>query len=137
HLPKRGQTEGHRGMAGFEPKAAAAYVAEAHRARAPYRNLPPEIAPPTIAEAYAAQEALRELWAPIHGPVRGLKIATTTKVMHELMGIDHPCGGMIYERRIHQSPVRLRREDFVNLMVEFELAVSLGIGLPRRDVPYT
>lgn len=124
-------------MTTFDPKAAAAFVAEAHRTRSAYRNLPPEIAPRTIADAYAAQEALRELWTPIYGPVRGLKIATTTKVMQELMGIDHPCGGVIYERRIHQSPARLRRDDFVNLMVEFELAVRLGMDLPRRDAPYT
>jgi 2-keto-4-pentenoate hydratase len=124
-------------MTTFDPKAAAAFIAEAHRSRAPYRNLPAEIAPPTVADAYAAQEALCELWSPIYGPVRGLKIATTTKVMQQLMGIDHPCGGMIYERRIHQSPARLRREDFINLMVEFELAVRLGADLPRRDVPYT
>src|SRR5690606_20745734 len=96
-----------REMTTFDPKAAAAFVAEAHRTRSAYRNLPPEIAPRTIADAYAAQEALRELWTPIYGPVRGLKIATTTKVMQELMGIDHPCGGVIYERRIHQSPARL------------------------------
>ena len=124
-------------MTTFDPKAAAAFIAEAHRTRAPYRNLPPEITPPTVADAYAAQEALCELWTPIHGPVRGLKIATTTKVMQQLMGIDHPCGGMIYERRIHQSPARLKREDFINLMVEFELAVRLGTDLPRRDAPYT
>ncbi|MFO7298257.1 MAG: fumarylacetoacetate hydrolase family protein [Pseudomonadota bacterium] len=124
-------------MVSFDPKSAAAYVADAHRTRAPYRNLPPEIAPPTVADAYAAQEALRELWKPIYGPVRGLKIATTTKVMQELMGIDHPCGGMIYERRIHQSPAQVRREDFVNLMVEFELAVRLGTSLPPKATPYT
>lgn len=123
-------------MTQFDPKAAATFVAEAHRTRAPYRNLPPEIAPPTIADAYAAQEALCELWTPIYGPVRGLKIATTTKVMQQLMGIDHPCGGMIHERRIHQSPARLKREDFVNLMVEFELAVRVGTDLPKREAPY-
>lgn len=124
-------------MATFDPKAAAAFVAEAHRTRAPYRNLPQEIAPPTVADAYAAQEALRELWTPLYGAVRGLKIATTTKVMQELMGIDHPCGGMIYERRIHRSPAHLNRGDFINLMVEFELAVRLGSGLPPRGMPYT
>jgi len=124
-------------MSQFDPKAAAAFIAEAHRTRAPYCNLPSEIAPPSIAEAYAAQEALCELWTPIYGPVRGLKIATTTKVMQQLMGIDHPCGGMIYERRIHQSPARLKREDFVNLMVEFELAVRVGTDLPKRDAPYS
>ena len=123
-------------MASFDPNAAAAFVAEAHRTRAPYQNLPPQIAPPTVADAYAAQEALSELWTPIYGPVRGLKIATTTKVMQELMGIDHPCGGMIYERRIHRSPASLKRSDFINLMVEFELAVRVGTGLPPRGTPY-
>src|SRR5690606_14605469 len=79
-LPNRGRgIEGTTRMANFDPQAAAAFVAEAHRTRAPYRNLPPEIAPPTITDAYAAQDALKELWTPIHGPVRGLKIATTTK----------------------------------------------------------
>ena len=124
-------------MSQFDPRVAAAFIAEAHRTRSPYQNLPPEIAPPTIADAYAAQEALCELWTAIYGPVRGLKIATTTKVMQQLMGIDHPCGGMIYERSIHQSPARLRREDFVNLMVEFELAVRVGTDLPKQNQPYT
>lgn len=124
-------------MATFDPKAAAAFIAEAHNARAPYQNLPPEIAPPSVDDAYAAQEALRELWTPVYGPVRGLKIATTTKVMQALMGIDHPCGGMIYEQRIHQSPARLQLGDFMNLMIECELAVRLGSGLPKRFSPYT
>ena len=124
-------------MGTFDPKLAAAYVAEAHRSRAPYQNLPPDIAPRSVAEAYAAQEALRELWTPLHGPVRGLKIATTTKVMQQLMGIDHPCGGMIYAQRIHQSPAQLRLGDFMNLMIECELAVRLGSDLPHRGAPYT
>ena len=85
----------------FDPAAAARFIAEAHRTRAPFQNLPEAIAPKTVDEAYAAQEALRELWTPIHGPVGGLKIATTTKVMQALMGIDHPCGGVIYSKRIH------------------------------------
>jgi len=124
-------------MTTFDPKVAAAFIAEAHRIRATYENLPQSIAPPTVADAYTAQEALRELWTPLHGPVGGLKIATTTKVMQQLMGIDHPCGGMIYERRIHQSPARLDRSDFINLMIECELAVRLGADLPRRAQPYT
>lgn len=124
-------------MAGFDPKAAAAFIAEAHRTRAPYQNLPPHLAPPSVDDAYAAQEALQELWTPIYGPVRGLKIATTTKVMQALMGIDHPCGGMIYERRIHPSPARLQLGDFVNLMIECELAVRMGTDLPQRSRPYT
>jgi len=113
----------------FDPQAAARYLFDAHRARAAYRNLPPEIAPTTLAEAYAAQAALAPLLEPQLGPVAGLKIATTTKVMQELMGIDHPCGGRIFVRRIHSSPARIRLADHVHLMIECELALRLGRDL--------
>ena len=80
-----------------------------------------------VDDAYLAQEALRGLWEPIWGPVAGLKIATTTKVMQALMGIDHPCGGMIYGRRIHASPYRLRLGDYQHCVIECEL-VRLRLG---------
>jgi len=116
----------------FDPSAAARYLFDAHRSRADYRNLPAEIAPPTIADAYAAQAALAPLLEAQFGPVAGLKIATTTKVMQALMGIDHPCGGLIFARRIHVSPARIRLTDHVHLMVECELALRL-----RRDLAGT
>lgn len=119
--------------ASFDPVRTARFIAEAHATRLPYRNLPAELAPSTVAEAYAAQEALRELWVPEHGPVAGLKIATTTKVMQQLMGIDHPCGGIIYANRIHGSPATIRCSDFVHVMAECELAVRLGADLPAID----
>jgi 2-oxo-3-hexenedioate decarboxylase/2-keto-4-pentenoate hydratase len=113
----------------FDPQTAAHYVFDAHRARAAYRNLPTEIAPTTLAEAYAAQAALAPLLEAQFGPVAGRKIATTTKVMQELMGIDHPCGGLIFARRIHSSPARIALADHVHLMVECELALRLGRDL--------
>jgi 2-keto-4-pentenoate hydratase len=116
-------------MTAFDPQAAARYVLDAHRSRADYRNLPPEIAPQTLADAYAAQAALAPLLEAQFGPVAGLKIATTTKVMQALMGIDHPCGGLIFARRIHASPTRIRLAEHVHLMVECELALRLGRDL--------
>ena len=121
----------------FDPAAAARFIAEAHRTRAPYQNLPEAIAPKTMDEAYAAQEALRELWTPIYGPVGGLKIATTTKVMQALMGIDHPCGGVIYSKRIHASPATIRLADHMHVVMECELAVRVGKTFEPRDTPYT
>jgi 2-keto-4-pentenoate hydratase len=121
----------------FNPHAAAWFIAEAHRTRTPFQNLPPEVAPTSVGEAYDAQEALRELWTPLYGRVVGLKIATTTKVMQRLMGIDHPCSGMIYERRVHHSPTRLKLGDYMNLMIECELAVKLLRSLPRAERPYS
>jgi len=124
-------------MAAFDATTAARFIAEAHLRGDAFCNLPDEIGPATVEEAYAAQEALRALWEPALGPMVGLKIATTTKVMQALMGIDHPCGGMIYRKRVHQSPARIALSSFQNLMIECEMAVRIGRDLPARAEPYT
>jgi 2-keto-4-pentenoate hydratase len=64
------------------------------------------------------------------GPVAGLKIATTTRIMQELMGIGHPCMGTIFARRVHASPATIAKSEFINVRIECELAVRLGRDLP-------
>lgn len=121
----------------FDPAPAARFIADAHRTRETYRNLPDAIAPRSVADAYAVQDTLRAIWEEQYGPVAGLKIATTTRVMQQLMGIDHPCGGAIYQRRIHDSPHALRLADYMHVVVECELAVRVSRTLARRAAPYT
>src|SRR5262245_47816136 len=121
----------------FQAAEAAHFIDEAHRTRARYQNLPEAIAPKTVAEAYAAQAALCELWTPRIGPIAGLKIATTTKVMQELMGISHPCMGTIFAARVYASPATIGKADYINVRIECELAVRLGRDLPKAAVPYT
>ncbi len=117
--------------------AMARWMWEARRRRLSYGNLPDELRPASIAEAYAAQEAYYRLAEPVYGAVGGAKIATTTKVMQRLMGIDHPCGGAIFAHTIHASPARLRTADFVNLRIESEIALKLGADLPASGAPWT
>lgn len=124
-------------MTAFDAKAAAQFIAAAHENRAAYENLAGACAPVTIADAYAAQEALCELWQPLKGPVAGLKIATTTKVMQALMGIDHPCGGMIYRDTIEPSPASLDLAAHMHAVIECELAVRVARDLPAKSEPYT
>ena len=121
----------------FYPAAAARFIADAHAARQAYRNLAGSLEPPTIADAYAVQDELRKLWEPLHGPVAGLKIAVTTKVMQELMGIDHPCGGMIYTRNIHSAPHKLEMDRYMHVVLEFELAVRVGRTLVKKATPWS
>lgn len=121
----------------FQAAEAARFLDEAHRTRARYENLPEAIAPATLAEAYAAQAALCELWGPRLGPVAGLKIATTTRVMQQLMGIDHPCMGTIFATCVHASPAAITKADFINVRIECELAVRLGRDLPHEGAPHT
>jgi 2-keto-4-pentenoate hydratase len=118
-------------------QAMAQWLWQARARRLPYRNLPDELRPGSIAEAYTAQEAYYRLAEPIYGEVGGAKIATTTKVMQRLMGIDHPCGGAIFSRTIHRSPATLRAADFVNLRIESEIALKLGADLPASGAPWT
>jgi 2-keto-4-pentenoate hydratase len=121
----------------FSAAQAARFLDEAHRARARYQNLPDGMAPRNFEEAYAAQEALCGLWLPRLGAIAGRKIAVTTKVMQDLMGIDHPCGGMIFASRVHRSPAEIAKADFINVRIECELAVRLGRDLPKGPAPYT
>lgn len=116
----------------FNPMRAAQAVAEAHRARARFENLAGDLAPPSITDAYAVQNALRQVWSEDKGSVTGRKIATTTKVMQDLMGIDHPCGGLIYAKTVHPTGVALDPTKFINLRIECELAVLLAADLPGR-----
>ncbi len=117
--------------------AMAQWLWDARRQRLPYRNLPDALRPTSIAEAYAAQEIYYRLAEPVYGAVGGAKIATTTKVMQQLMGIDHPCGGAIFARTVHTSPATLRTADFVNLRLESEIALKLGADLPASAAPWT
>src|ERR1700732_4099057 len=119
------------------PHAMARWMWDARQQRAPYQNLPDELRPGSLVEAYAGQEAYYRLAEPVYGAVGGAKIATTTKVMQQLMGITHPCGGAIFARTIHASPACLRTADFVNLRIESEIALKLGAGLPASGAPWT
>src|SRR5438270_3708404 len=105
--------------------AMAQHMWDARRVRAKYANLPDDLKPRSIAEAYAAQEVYYRLAEPVYGPLGGVKVANTTKVMQDLMGITHPCGGGIFARTIHDSPARIPKSDVVNLRVESEIAVKL------------
>ncbi len=115
----------------------AQWMWEARQRRLPYANLPGDLTPASIAEAYAAQERYYRLAEPVYGLVGGAKIATTTKVMQELMGIDHACGGAIFARTIHQSPATIGAADFINLRIESEIALKLGADLSASGAPWT
>lgn len=115
----------------------ARHLWDARRAGQAYANLPEALAPASIDEAYAAQESYWRLAEPVYGPVAGVKVATTTKVMQQLMGIAHPCGGAIFARTIHASPARIAKAGFIHLRAESEIALKLAADLPAARAPWT
>ncbi len=116
---------------------AAKYYFNAHESRAPYGTLPEVAQPKGLEEAYAVQEAFQAMRTEQgRGWDAGYKLALTSRVMQDLMGIDHPLIGGIFETTIHRSPAIVRAEDFVGLAIECEIAVRLGADLGPRGAPY-
>lgn len=115
---------------------AAHYFYDLHRGKQVLPPTPDEIRDAGIDEAYAMQEALHALFIPERGPIAGYKIAITTPVMQQLMGIDHAIAGAIFAKRVHRSPASLRLADYTRVAVECEIAMRLGADLPARAKPY-
>jgi 2-keto-4-pentenoate hydratase len=115
---------------------AARYYYDLHHGKQALRPTPEEIAEASIDEAYAMQEALQALLVPERGPIAGYKIALTTPVMQQLMGIDHSIAGAIFAKRVHSSPATLRHADYTRIAVECEIAMRLGADLPAHSKPY-
>jgi 2-keto-4-pentenoate hydratase len=116
---------------------AARYYYDLHHSKRAMPPTPDEIRDADVDEAYAMQEALQALLIPERGPIAGYKIALTTPVMQQLMGIDHSIAGAIFGKRVHASPATLRHADFTRVAVECEIAMRLGADLPARAKPYS
>jgi 2-keto-4-pentenoate hydratase len=114
----------------------ARHMWDARCTRQKYANLPDSLKPVSIHEAYAAQEEYWRLAESVYGPVAGVKVATTTKVMQQIMGITHPCGGAIFSKTIHQSPARISKDEFINVRLESEIALKLAADMPAGKAPW-
>lgn len=109
-----------------------------HRAREDFANLPADLLPADLTEAYGAQDALVALHLGEQPGRRlgGYKVALTSKTMQQMMGVDAPAGGLILADQIYSSGVTLKAADFVRLGVESEIAVRLSAELADIGRPH-
>ena len=117
--------------------AAAEWLLQAHEQRKPFEPLPERLAPRGADEAYAIQDQFVALRAKKLGGISGYKIALSSPAMQKFVGVDRPQAGMILESTLRRSPARVRAADYVNLIVEFEIAVEIGDDLSAADAPFT
>ncbi|MGB0505542.1 MAG: 2-keto-4-pentenoate hydratase [Pikeienuella sp.] len=96
----------------------------------PIPDLPEEIRPRTMDEAYQVQAVLAELLEKEgFGPVAGWKIGLSNKVMQEYIGIDHPAAGAMHVTEMRESGAMLRTAEMRKLGLECEIAVRLSSDL--------
>ena len=117
-------------------QAAERLIAE-HDGRAQQQNLPGDLAPRSIAEAYAIQDRLQALYLARGRRIAGWKVALTTPVMQKMVGVPHPCEGAIFDDRVHRGTARLAAAGFRHIGVESEIAVEIGHDLDGLAGPYT
>lgn len=121
---------------GIDVEGAASALVRDHAER---RNIKPftrEFGAMDLAGAYAIQAAYVKRMHVTHGRWGGYKIGLTSTRMQKMCGIDHPVAGIVFEKRLHQSGVRLALSSLVHLGIEFECCARLGQSLTPRDKPY-
>ena len=132
---RRGAPGQERGI--VKARAAAQWLFAEHEARRRFAPLPAEMSPGAPDEAYAVQDAFVAMRAKKLGGISGYKIALSTPAMQQFVGVDSPQAGVIFESRVLRSPARVRCADYVNLIVEFEIAVEAAEDLPAADAPFS
>ena len=116
---------------------AAELLLESHQRRANFTPLPAELAPRTAEDAYYIQDDFVALLAQKRGSIAGYKIALSSVEMQRYVGVDAPQAGVMLESTLRQTPARVRAQDYVRLIVEFEIAVRIARDMPAADAPYT
>jgi 2-keto-4-pentenoate hydratase len=107
----------------------AQYFHDAHHTGKRFEPAPEEYRPRNLQEAYAAQDRFVDLSSTSSPPIAGYKIAVTSQVIQELVGISHPCLGMIRSGSVQTSPANLSESAFQHMAIECEIAFTLKSDL--------
>src|SRR5262245_14791077 len=102
-----------------------------HGRRPPIDEVPADIRPGDLDDAYAVQEAARPLIAAAgRGEPVGWKIGSTSPPMQAALGIPFPCAGTLYAGTVHRTHAAVDRADYSRPGLECEIAVRLAADLP-------
>lgn len=100
--------------------------------------LPAQLAPGTMADAYAVQDASIPaiLSHAGGGRVLGRKIGCTSRTAQEQLGVSGPFHGRLLSPYVFESPARVKADLFFMRVMEPEFAFRLGRDLPSDGAPY-
>lgn len=104
---------------------AAARLVEAWREHRTIPEIPADVRPATIEEAYAVQDAVSRAL----GPVGGWKVGASSPTAE-------PRCAPLLASRVHEGPATLPAARFHRLGIEAELALRVARDLPARGEPY-
>ena len=111
--------------------AAADYLFELRRKPRPVAALPEDMVPRSLAEGYQVQEQLvHKLFARLGGHPIGFKIACTSQLAQQALGVDGPFFGVLLSHSSHCSPATLPGSAFTVRCVEAEFGFEMAGDVP-------
>jgi 2-keto-4-pentenoate hydratase len=110
-------------------RAAEALLSE-HKTGAKFKTFDAAYGLAAMGDAYDIQDQYVALLRGENGDPVGYKVGLTSKTMQTFCGIDHPIGGVVLAKRVHQSGATIRRGDYGRLGLEFEIAVRIKSDIP-------
>lgn len=118
--------------------AAAEALFEARRNFTKLKALPDAINPITASDGYAVQAGVvARLRAVADARGVGYKIGATNPAAREMLGTSEAFAGVLISTFCHASPLTIRARDYHVMVLEPEIALRLGEGLPLSRAPYT
>src|ERR1700741_2126484 len=95
-------------------RAAEALLSQ-HKTGAQFKTLDAGYGLASMPDAYDIQDHYVALLRAANGEPAGYKVGLTSKTMQTFCGIDHPIGGVVLAKRVHQSGTTVRRGDYGRL----------------------
>ena len=119
-------------------QAAASQLFKARQEFLKLDSLPESCRPMTASDGYAIQEPLVEKLLCVDGARRlGYKIGATNPAARDMLGTGEPFAGVLISNFCHASPLTIKAADYHVVVLEPEIALRLGAGLPASGAPYT
>src|SRR4051812_3150753 len=101
-------------------------------------GLPPDAVPPSLADAYRAQDQLvRKMLADFGGTAMGYRAAATNVAAQRQMDVAGPFFGTLLSATTHLSPAALPAAQFTLRIVEAEFGFEMAADVPASPIPYT
>lgn len=94
------------------------------------------LCPGSAAEGYAVQKAVAKLRTAGGDHLIGYKIGATNQTARDMLSVDTPFYGRLYERTTHSAPFDVRLMPGLHKVAEPEIAIRLGRDLDPVDAPF-
>ena len=120
-------------MTPIQIDAAAQLLKKARLEKSVIENIPLELRPQSLKEAYRVQDRLIEI---LGLETSGWFCACTNKRIQQILKLDEPYYARLLKSYVFEEPVTLKSEDYPPIVIECEFGFRLGSDLPKRPTPY-